>query len=225
MKLFLIGLALALSSLTAYADTFAPVRDDQVPSGIAYDVRQPAVEDPQLFAGKKVAILASHGVEESEIVFPYEYLVKRGADVEIIVPEWTREGVVAAQFLKPTLFVRGTRTFKEAQTESYDLVVLTGGAWNAQVVRSDAEAIKLVKAHYQSNLPLAAICAGTTVLIDAKIAQGTRLTGSPVVRPDLINAGALYVDQAAVRDGNLLTSRSPNDLVQFVNGLKDLLIK
>ena len=208
----------------ASAGVFEPVRDEQVPAGDPYAVVQPPIESPQLFKGKRVAILASHGVEETEIVFPYTYLSDRGAKVDVLVPDWTPKGIVASLFLKPTIWVKASGTFSQGQSQEYDLVVLTGGAWNAQVVRSDPSAIKLITDHFLKDKPLAAICAGTSVLINAGIAKGTRLTGSPVVAPDLINAGAKFADEAAVVDGNLLTSRTPNDLPAFVNGLRKQLI-
>ena len=221
-----LGLALLVATTQfAHADTFEPISPEQVPSGMTYSVTQPPVEDPRLFAGKHVAILASHGVEESEITFPYRYLTDRGAQVDILVPEWTPTGVTAVQFLKPTLWVKATGTFKQGMTQSYDLMVLTGGAWNAQVVRTDNDALELIKAHYGAGRPLAAICAGTAVLINAGIAKDHLMTGSPVFATDLANAGAHYVDQSLVISQNLATSRSPNDLPDFVTGLRRLLGK
>ena len=217
-------LTLWVSSLMA-SEVISPIKESQVPSGTVYPIQQPAVESAELFRGKKVAILASHGVEENEIVFPYTYLTQRGAQVDILVPSWTAEGITAVQFLKPTLWVKGSATFAQALDRKYDLMILTGGAWNAQVVRGDAEALKLIKTHYQQGRELAAICAGTSVLINSGIAEGTRLTGSPGVAIDLIHAGAHFVNEAAVREGNLLTSRDPNDLPAFVEGLKAQLLE
>ncbi|MBK7962029.1 MAG: DJ-1/PfpI family protein [Bdellovibrionales bacterium] len=204
-------------------DIFSPVKDTQVPSGLEYPVKQPTITDPNLFKGKHVAILASHGVEESEITYPYEFLIRRGATVDILVPEWTKEGIVASKFLKPTLFVKASSTFNEAMAKNYDLLILTGGAWNAQVVRSDSQALDLVSKHFHRGRALAAICAGSSILINAGISKGRTLTGSPVIRTDLENSGAHYIDQAKVINGNLLTSRSPNDLPEFVEGLQQLL--
>jgi len=219
-------LLMALLSVPLMAnDVISPIQDYQIPAGDPYAVTQPAVESADLFRGKKVAILVSHGVEETEMVFPFTYLTDRGADVEILVPSWTPRGVSAVQFLKPTLFVKATATFAQGWNRHYDLVVILGGAWNAQVVRGDADALKLVRRQYDEGLPLAAICAGTSVLIDAGIAKGTRLTGSPTVKIDLINAGAEFVNEAAVWDRNLLTSRDPNDLPAFVQGLKTQLLQ
>ena len=221
----LLFITLALSGGAGFADVFESVHPTQVPSGIPYSAVQPPVEDPTLFAGKRVGILASHGVEESEIVFPYTFLVERGANVEVLTPEWAPDGIVASQFLKPTLFVKSSRTFRNAPTVTYDLLILTGGAWNAQVVRSDSDALNLIKAHYGAGRPVAAICAGTSILIDAGIAHGQHLTGSPVVAVDLRNAGAIFSDEPAVFGNHLLTSRSPNDLPEFVKGIQELLLK
>lgn len=186
-------------------------------------VTQPRVEDPQLFRGKTVAILASHGVEESEITFPYRYLLDRGAKVDILVPGWTPEGIITSRFLKPSLFVKASGTFAKPASARYDLIVLTGGAWNAQVVRTDNDALELVRRQYQSGGRLAAICAGTTVLINAGLAEGLTMTGSPPVRLDLENAGADYHDVPAILSGQILTGRAPNDLVEFVERIREQL--
>lgn len=215
---------LALPSLVQ-AGVFNPIRQDQIPSGIAYSISLPSVEDPRVFIGKKVAILASHGVEEAEITFPYQYLVDRGAQVDVLVPEWTAQGVAAVRYLKPTLFVQASGTFKQGMGNRYDLLVLTGGAWNAQVVRTDGDALGLIRNHYRAGKPVAAICAGTAVLINAGIARGAHLTGSPTVMADLVNAGARYQDQPLVIGQQLATSRSPDDIPYFLTGLRMLLVR
>lgn len=213
-----------VSATSSFAAPFSPVLSHQVPSGMEYHVDQPRVENPSLLAGKKVAILASHGVEETEIKFPYEFLKARGAEVEILVPGWTPQGVVAVRFLQPSLFVAADGTFREGLKRNYDLVVLTGGAWNAQVVRTDQEALSLVRAQANSGKPLAAICAGTTVLIDAGLANGLTMTTTPTAVMDVKNAGARYLNQALVRDGKIATSRSPEDSAAFSAGLQALLL-
>lgn len=218
-------LSILLTSTFAKASPFDPVKPEQVPSGDPYAIIQPPVEDTQVFAGKNIAILASHGVEEDEIVFPYEYLLARSATVDIVTPNWATDGIVVSRFLKPSLFARSTTTFEHALKNQYDLLILTGGAWNTQVVRSDIDALKMISTHWKSGLPVAAICTGTAILINAGIARGQKLTGSPVVATDLINAGARFVDKPAVFGDHLLTSRTPNDLPQFVDGIYQLLTK
>ena len=120
----------------------------QVPIGAVYAVSQPPVEDARLFSGKRVAILVAHGVEESGISFPDDYLTQRGAQVDLLIPAsaWTgaRPGVAAVQYLEPTFLGHGDQHFPRAQGTHYDPLVLTCGAWNAQVVRSDADALKLI---------------------------------------------------------------------------------
>ncbi len=217
-----------LASLTtaplAHASVIGPIQDEQVPAGMGYAVSQPPVEDSHMFEGKKVAIFASHGVEEEEILFPLNYLKARGASVDIVVPSWTPQGIVISRFLKPTLWITADQTFKSAFGKRYDLIVLTGGAWNAQVVKSDIEALQLITYHYRSGRPLAAICAGTEILISATLVSGQAVTGPFYSRSNLNNAGGHFTDQPAVFSGNLLTSRDPNDLVQFSEGLKQLLM-
>lgn len=220
----LTSLIASITSPTASAAAvFKPVHPDQVPAGLEYNVSLPTTDNSRLFAGKRVAILASQGVEELEITYPYQYLIQRGAQVDILVPEWTPQGIVASRYLKPTLFVQASGTFRSGSDQTYDLLVLTGGAWNAQVVRMDGDALHLVRQHYETNRPIAAICAGSSILINAGIAMGTRLTGSPAVRADLENAGATYVDHPMVRSDRLVTSRTPNDLPEFVKGIRVLL--
>lgn len=221
-----LSMAIFLCALpgNTWAGTFEPIRIDQIPSGIPLTMEQPIVEDVEMFKGKRVGILASHGVEESEITYPYEYLTTRGATVDVIVPEWTPEGVSAVQYLKPTLWVKASLTFRKAKEVRYDLLVLTGGAWNAQVVRTDDDALSFISDHYKTGLPIAAICAGTALLINTGIAKDRLLTGSPTVAVDLVNAGAKYIDEALVNEDRLVTSRYPDDLPQFVIGIRKLLI-
>jgi protease I len=224
LTLFITLISLAQTRPLRSGSIFSQINSQQIPQGTPPKVQQPPVESSQLFQGKRVAILASHGVEESEIVFPYMYLSQRGAQVDILVPDWTPEGIVASRFLMPSLFVKATGTFSQGLQVKYDLLVLTGGAWNAQVVRSDDKALNLVRAQYQKGLPLAAICAGSSILINAGLTRGNKLTGSPVIKQDLINAGANYQNIPLVIDRKLVTSRSPDDLGYFVQGLKYLLL-
>jgi protease I len=92
------------------------------------------------------------------------------------------------------------------------------------VVRTDDDALKLIQTHYAARRPIAAICAGTIVLVNAGLSRGLLMTGSPPVSKDLQNSGARYVDNAAVFDRGILTSRSPDDLAHFVTGLRYLRI-
>jgi len=214
---------LLLTSLGATAAQFSKVQAGQVPSGMPYNIKMPPVLDKNQFVGKRVAILASHGVEEPELTLPYQYLTERGAQVDIVVPSWTPQGIVISLFLMPHLWVTADKTFGTAMNENYDLLVLTGGAWNSQVVKSDTEALQLINKHYAAGRPLAAICAGTEVLISAGLVQGLTVTGPSYARTNLANAGALVQDRPAVISDGILTSRDPNDTPSFVAGIGHLL--
>lgn len=220
------ALALVLSnSLWANESRITPITNlESVTPGLVYNPVQPGVENETLFAGKNVAFLVSHGVQESELTFPLDYLIARGANVEILAPDWIEDKVTLVKFLRPTNFLNVDKSFSEAlQGKQYDLIVLAGGAWNVQVVRKDEKALKLIKEHCGAGLPIAAVCAGSQILITAGLANERNLTGTSSVRLDLENAGAIYVDQPVVRDGQLLTGRGPDDLEEFVEGLGSLL--
>jgi len=229
---------LMLIGASALAESpFVPLTDDLIPAGTDYHLVQPAVTDPNQLAGKRVAILASHGVEETEIQFPYEYLKSRGAKVDILVPWWTAKGVVTSNYVKNTGFAKAQGTFRTG--EKYDLIILTGGAWNGQVELGDADLKALVYRHYVTEQkPLAAICKGTEVLIHIKsrdgqghedvdgpsIIRGMKVAGPDYEKENLKNAGFLYQDNTkAVVSGRLLTGVDPTGLVEFVSRIPSLL--
>ena len=221
----LFGFIFTLFSTLAMAQhsVFSPVNFKDVPAGLSYTAIQPSVNDPEQFKGKRVAIIAAHGVQESELTFPYQFLKARGASVDIVAPSWSEGRVLLVQYLKPTLWIKASETFQSASKKDYDLIVLTGGAWNSTVVRSDAQALQLIRAHFALGKPLAAICSASQILIDAGIAKDRNLTGTSSVKIDLIHAGANYVDKPVVIDNHLITSRNPDDLVAFVTAIAEQL--
>lgn len=105
---------------------------------------------------------------------------------------------------------------KQAKAEDYDAVVLPGGTVNADVLRGDAEAQRLIKAFYQAGKPVAAICHAPWALINTGIAKGKTLTAYQSLQTDLENAGAKFVDISMQQDDNLITSRNPDDIDDFV---------
>lgn len=225
MNKFLTGLLVLGAS--AHAQTFRPAQPDEVRPGMAYNVNQPTVEDDQLFAGKHVAILTAPGVQDIELTFPYEYLRARGAEIEIFAPEWVGSEVLLVDYVKPTTFAKVDGTLKQARERSrfFDLVLVPGGAWASQVLRKDADIMAILQERSAAQAPIAIICSAAQVLIDSGLAQGRRVTGTPSVKLDLVNAGGIYVDEPAVLQGSLLMSRSPNDLEAFVGGIKTLLMR
>jgi protease I len=120
-----------------------------------------------------------------------------------------------------------TRNFKEAWDVDYDAIVVPGGVWSSTVVRNDGDAIALIQSQYKKGKLLATTCSGSTVLINAGIAKGKSLTGSPSITIDLVNAGALYQDVPTVTDGNLVSGRSPGgkDNQLWIIAMADFLSK
>jgi protease I len=163
--------------------------------------------------GKTVAILATDGFEESELLKPLEALQKEGAKVEIVAPQ-TGE-IQGFDHLKPDKKVHVDKVLARAQPDDYDAIVLPGGANNPDQLRTKPEVQNFVRAFADSGKPLAAICHAPWILIDSGLAKDRRLTSWPTIRQDLRNAGAEVVDEEVVVDQGLITSRGPDDLPAF----------
>ena len=217
--------SLIIANTVQASGIFTPANTNDAPAGIIYNVAQPRVTNPLEFKGKRIAILASHGVQESELTYPYEYFKNRGAQIDIVVPEWTKEKIMAVSYLKPTLWVAASETFKTAQTKNYDLVILTGGAWNSTVVRKDEEALRLINQNYRAGAFIAAVCSGPEVLIDAHLVAGTHLTSTSSIHSDLMNAGAKVYNVPAMTDGRIITGRGPAEMLEFSQEIHRNLIK
>jgi len=164
-------------------------------------------------SNKRVAILVTDGFEQEELTSPLAALKKAGARVDIIAPEMGK--------------VRGWKhtdwgdsfavdeVVSAVSVEDYDALVLPGGVINPDQLRQKSEAVAFVRAFVRSGKPVASICHGPQILIEADVVRGRAMTSYPSIRTDLINAGARWQDQAAVVDQGLVTSRSPADLVEF----------
>lgn len=163
--------------------------------------------------GKKVAILATNGFEESELFEPKKALEENGAQVHIVSPEkgrikgwnngnWSREIEVDVQV-------------RNASEENYDALFLPGGVINPDRLRRDQIAVDFAAGFFKGNKLVAAICHGPQLLIEADVVEGRRMTSFSSIKTDLINAGAEWVDEEVVIDNNLITSRGPQDLKAF----------
>jgi protease I len=107
------------------------------------------------------------------------------------------------------------RVVADAQVEDYDALLLPGGVMNPDKLRMNQQAVQFVRAFFDAEKPVAAICHGSWLLVEADVARGRRVTSWPSIKTDLINAGAQWVDEEAVTDGNLVTSRKPDDIPAF----------
>jgi protease I len=169
---------------------------------------------PNLMQGKRIAILAADGVEKAELEEPRSALQQEGAQVEVLS---LQPGEIQAREndLEPAGSFAIDRIVSDASVDDFDALVLPGGTVNADKLRLDDAAVLFVRDFVGSGKPVAAICHGPWTLAEAGVAAGRTLTSYPSIRTDLHNAGANVVDEEVVVDGNLISSRSPQDLPVF----------
>jgi protease I len=163
--------------------------------------------------GKRIAILATDGFEQSELMVPKKTLEGAGAKVDIISLKggeiW---GWQHGDWGDP---IKVDRTLDEASVDDYDALVIPGGQINPDLLRADKDAVAFVRNFYATKKPLAAICHAPWVLVEAGLVKGRKMTSYHSMATDLKNAGAKWVDQEVVVDQGLITSRNPGDLPAF----------
>ena len=164
-------------------------------------------------AGKKVAILAADMFERVELEQPLKALRDAGADVDIVsIHDGEIEGF---DHFKPKKKIKVDKTVEEVSADDYDALMIPGGVGNPDQLRGDENAVSFVRDVAAQKKPMAVICHGPWVLIDAGIARGRTLTSWPTLATDLRNAGAEWVDKEVVVDDGLVTSRKPDDIPAF----------
>lgn len=162
---------------------------------------------------KKIAILATHGFEESELQSPKEHLEQQGWEAHVISPEGGSIKAWAEKNWGKEYNV--DKTISEANAADYDALVLPGGVLNPDKLRTNEDALAFVQHFFEEKKPVAAICHGPQTLIDAGLVSGRKMTSVKAISQDLINAGANWVDEEVVVDNGLVTSRTPKDLPAF----------
>jgi protease I len=163
--------------------------------------------------GRRIAILATDGVEQVELLAPQQALRDAGADVTVVsLKSGTIQGM--NHDAKGDSIPVDT-TLAECSADQFDGLVLPGGVANPDYLRIDKAAVAFVRNFVTSGKPIAAICHGPWTLIEAEGVRGKKMTSWPSLQTDLRNAGATWVDQPMVRDGMLVTSRKPDDLQEF----------
>ncbi|GAA1829020.1 type 1 glutamine amidotransferase domain-containing protein [Pseudonocardia ailaonensis] len=164
--------------------------------------------------GKRVAILATDGVEEVELTQPRQAVIDAGAAVEIVSLDTAAIRSMNSD-IAPSAAYPVDRAAADANAADYDALILPGGTVNADRLRLDDDARKLVSDMMSAGKPVAAICHAPWTLVEADLVKGRTLTSFPSLRTDIRNAGGNAVDQEVVIDGNLVTSRDPDDLPAF----------
>ncbi|MGI8528383.1 MAG: type 1 glutamine amidotransferase domain-containing protein [Geodermatophilaceae bacterium] len=174
--------------------------------------------------GLKVAILAADGVEQVELVDPRRALTDAGAQVDLLSIE---PGKIQAMNhdIEPAEKFAVDSVVSKATVGDYDALVLPGGTVNPDHLRLDEGAVGFVRDFVESGKPVAAICHGPWTLVEAGVVSGRTLTSYPSIRTDIRNAGGNVVDEEVVVDGNLITSRNPDDLPAFCRTIVEELAK
>ena len=162
---------------------------------------------------RKVAVLTADGFEEIELTSPRDAIQMAGGKTHIVSPK--RDVVRAKKGNEWSLDFDVDITLDEANSDDYDALFIPGGVISPDKLRVIDEALAFVKAFFDAGKPVAAICHGPQVLIDADVVAGRKMTSVNNIRRDLINAGARWEDSAVVVDEGLVTSRTPNDLPDF----------
>jgi protease I len=163
---------------------------------------------------RKIAFLvAAEGIERVELTEPWKAVSEAGYQPVLLSPE-TGE-VQTFNHLTAAEKAPVDQAVGDASVDDFDALVLPGGVANPDALRTDEKAVAFVKQFMESGKPVAAICHAPWTLVEADVVRGRRMTSWPSLQTDLRNAGATWVDETVVTDGNLITSRKPDDLPEF----------
>ena len=168
---------------------------------------------PNELRGRKIAVLATDGFEQSELLKPLEALRNAGAEAHVVSPKSGE--IQGMEHHEKGQKVKVDRALDQASPADYAALVLPGGVANPDTLRTNDAAVKFVRHFVETGKPIGAICHGPWTLIEAGGVSGRTMTSWPSLRTDLTNAGATWVDRECVTDQGLVTSRKPGDLPAF----------
>ena len=169
----------------------------------------------------RVLIVATDGFEEWELFGPRQILQQR--DAEVVLASLKRDPIQATVHDDPGKTIRPDLTIEEVNPDDFDALILPGGVRNPDTLRLHANVVELIRAFDRQGKPIGAICHGPWLLVEADLLRGRTATSWRSIRTDLRNAGADVVDRPAVTDGNIVTSRNPDDVEPFTEALIDLI--
>jgi protease I len=170
--------------------------------------------------GKKIAILATDGFEQAELMEPRKALESAGAQTVVIAPKAGK--IKGWKHTDWGETVNVDKELSQADVHDYDALVLPGGVMNPDHLRMDPKAVDFVGQFVKSGKPVAAICHGSWTLMETGALRGRTVTSWPSLKTDLKNAGANWVDQEVARDGQFITSRKPEDIPAFTRAIIEL---
>ena len=169
--------------------------------------------------GKKVAFLATDGVEQIELTEPWKKVEVEGGTPELVSLESGE--IQGFEHLDKGDTFKVDRTVQEAREGDYDGLVLPGGVANPDFLRADDEAVAFVRSFFEAQKPVAAICHGPWTLVEADVVRDRKITSWPSIQTDIRNAGGNWVDEEVVVDDGLVSSRKPDDLPAFCDKLAE----
>jgi protease I len=172
---------------------------------------------PKQLEGKKIAILATDGFEESELLEPREALEEAGAVTEIVSPKSGK--IMAWDMTDWGEEIDVDVELSEAAASEYDALLLPGGVMNPDKLRTYPDAVEFVKEFVRSGKPIGAICHGPWMLVEADAVRGRTITSWPSLKTDIRNAGGSWVDEEVHTDNGIVTSRKPDDIPAFIRKL------
>lgn len=176
---------------------------------------------PSQLSGRKVAFLATDGVEEVELTAPWNALRQAGAEVKLISDK--PEEIQAVSHDRKGQRFPVDAEVSNVSARDFDALVLPGGVANPDKLRTNEAAVKFVREFMEADKPVAAICHGPWLLVEADAVRGRTITSWPSLETDIKNAGGAWVDKPVQLDQKLLTGRKPDDLPAFCAQLVDLL--
>jgi protease I len=168
---------------------------------------------------KKIAFLATNGVEQVELTEPWKRVEQEGGTPELVSIESGE--ILAFQHLDHGDKFQVDRTVDEAGEDDYDALVLPGGVANPDFLRMNDKAVAFVRSFFEAHKPVAVICHGPWTLVEADVVQDRTITSWPSLETDLRNAGANWVDEEVVVDNGLVSSRKPDDLPAFLDKMTE----
>jgi protease I len=164
-------------------------------------------------SGKRIAFLATDGVEQSELLKPWSEIKAAGANVELVSLKSGKIQCMKHDEKGDTFKV--DKTVADVLASDYDGLVLPGGVANPDHLRTEEEAVEFVRDFFEQSKPVAAICHGPWMLVEADVLDGRTVTSWPSLKTDILNAGGTWVDEEVHVDEGLVTSRNPDDLDAF----------
>jgi protease I len=173
----------------------------------------------QRLQDKKVAFLATNGVEQVELTEPWKKVENEGGTPELVSLEGGE--IQAFQHLDKGDTFKVDRTVQEANEGDYDGLVLPGGVANPDFLRIDQDAVRFARSFFEAGKPVAVICHGPWTLVEADVIRDRTITSWPSLRTDIRNAGGNWVDEEVVVDNGLVSSRKPDDLPAFCDKLAE----